>query len=117
MTVEEVSRPIVLVLSQLQTELFKSRSSIDLLVKTVKNTTKQPFLPVVYLKQQFTSKSRNLYKDCMHHELEQWASPFFLAPATKSTADKRQEKTKKRKKNDSTLAHFGLNQVQVCFVT
>ena len=45
MMVEEVSRPIVLVLSQLQTELFKSRTSIDLLVKPVKNTAKQPFLP------------------------------------------------------------------------
>ena len=48
MTVEEVSRPIVLVLSQLQTELFKSRSSIDLLVKTLKNTAKQPFLPAAF---------------------------------------------------------------------
>ena len=94
MMVEEVSRPIVLVLSQLQTELFKSRSSIDLLVKTVKNTAKQSFFPVVYLKQQFTSKSRNLYKDCMHHELEQWASPFFwlLQQNQQLTKDKETQK-------------------------
>ena len=76
MMVEEVSRPIVLVLSQLQTELFKSRSSIDLLVKTVKNTAKQPFLPVVYQKQQLTSKSRNLYKDCIM-SLSSGPRPFF----------------------------------------